>query len=176
MIRIFVDYDGIVIPVPVANVIVVKRGNAKVEIIEEEPFAISSAKMEHMPAPKAPGKAAMFPWVIKMKARIVAPLIMSHPLIIVMNVRRLGMIGLVAERSVIPLCPRFRGSSFRRAILLWMTLRCAVFLRMRCAMRRRWTMRWDVAATNVSRAAAMLLLRRLLFVALRERVMAVEQG
>jgi hypothetical protein len=37
-------------------------------------------------------------------------------------------------------------------------------------------MRWDVAATNVSRAAAMLLLRRLLFVALRERVMAVEQG
>jgi hypothetical protein len=170
VIRIFVNHDRIAIPIPIVDVLVVKRRHAKVKVVKEKTFAVSSANTELMSASEPTVESPVFPWVIEVKASIIPTLIMANPLIVVVNVRRLRMARLVAERPVIRL-----SASFRRAVFLRTRLSATIFLCRADTPRRGWTMRRDVAASNVSRAAATLL-RRLLFFTLRERIIGVEQG
>jgi len=93
---IFVDHDGIAVPIPIIDVVVVIRRDAEIKIVEPEAIAISPAKAVLVLAPESTREAAMFPRMIDMIMSIAAARIMANPRVIVVDVRHLRMIRLIA--------------------------------------------------------------------------------
>ena len=139
VVRIFVDHDGIAVPVPVTGVVVIKGRYAEVEAVEPEAFAVSSSKVKLMAAAKAAVEAAVFPGMIQVVVRIAATGIVTDPMVIVVNVRCVRMVGPIAEGATAIL--RLFGSAILRAAG-------------RSASRGSRTVRWDVAAAHIVSAAA----------------------
>lgn len=140
VVGIFVDHDGIAVPVPVTGVVVIKGRYAEVEAVEPEAFAVSSSKVKLMAAAKAAVEAAVFPGMIQVVVRIAATGIVTDPMVIVVNVRRVRVIGAIAEGATVILRAAF-GSAILRAAG-------------RSASRGSRTVRWDVAAAHIVSAAA----------------------
>jgi hypothetical protein len=165
MIGIFIDHDRIVIPVPIADIIVIVRRHTEVPAVEPEAIAVSSSKMIFVPAPEAARETAMFPRSIEVIVLIVASGIVSNPSVIVVDMRNLRMTRLIAKRTMILLWAAFLWMVFLRPIFLWATLlgttlRGAIFLRAIFGpaifrMRRR-TMCGNVASANIASAPALL--------------------
>ena len=152
MVRIFVDYNLVAIPVPVRDDAVIERSDIPVEITKPEAFAVSACKHEYMLGAKAAREASVGPRVIQVKMRIVRAGTMSHPFIVLgVNVRQIRMTFLVYVNAVLGyssvLVPSCRGRGPGR----------------RCRSR---TVSGDVAAANLRGvaavwfAAAPLLLRK----------------
>jgi hypothetical protein len=93
---IFVDHDGIAIPIPIIDVIIVIRRDAEIKIVEPEAVAVSAAKAILVTPSKAAREAAVFPSMIYMIMGIVTARIVADPRVIVVNVRHLRMIRLIA--------------------------------------------------------------------------------
>ncbi len=112
MIGVVVDYDTVAVPQPVVAETVIIRCYAEVESVEEEPFPISSPQMPDMAFSDASGKAAVFKGMVQVIVRIVTASIVSHPLIIGMDVRSFRVSGLVRRKIspfVRPWCFDSRG-------------------------------------------------------------------
>jgi len=116
VVGIFVDDDGIAVPEPIRGVVVIVGRHTEVEAAEPETFAVSSAKAEHVAAAKAAGEVAVLPSMIDVIVGIVAAGIVANPCVIVVDVRRLGMIGFVLEGASVLLCMAFRCVIFGCAI------------------------------------------------------------
>src|SRR5260370_40336153 len=103
VVGIVVDDDGIAVPIPVIGVVVIVGSYAEVEAAEPEALAVSSAKGIDVTAAKAAGEAAVFPGMIEVIVRVAATGIMADPSAIVVNVRRIRMIGPIAEGASVVL-------------------------------------------------------------------------
>ena len=97
MIGIFVDDDVVAIPEPVATVAEVECANAEVETAEPEAVGAASGEMPDVAAAEASGEVAVFPGMIKMHAGIVAAGVVAYPFAVGVDVRRVGVSGLVVE-------------------------------------------------------------------------------
>ena len=99
MIGVFVDHDRIGIPQPVGNVVIVGRGNTKVEAANPEALSISSYQTENVTRSKSAREATVFKRMIQMEARIVPAGIMSYPLVVGVDVRSFGVSRLIGETA-----------------------------------------------------------------------------
>jgi hypothetical protein len=145
MVRIVVDYDLIVGPIPIVDVCKVKRGDAEVEAVKPKAVGASPANAPDMAAAEATGKAAMLPGMIEMVAGVVSSGIVSHPLPVVMDVRSFGVVRLIAI-----------GGTWRGLLMGRFLTRRGFSLRgfRHCAMGRRRAMFWNVSTTNGVTASA----------------------
>ena len=116
VVRIFVDNDGITVPIPIANVAVVVGGDAEEEAAEPETLAISAAQIVRMTAAEAAGKAAVFPGMVHVIVGIIATGIVADPLVVAMDVRGFRMIGLITEGAMLVLWAAFGCAIFGSAI------------------------------------------------------------
>ena len=156
VVGIFVDDDGIAVPIPVVGVVVVVGSYAEIEAAEPKALAVSSTKVIDVAAAKAAGEAAVFPGMIEMIVRVAATGIMADPSAIVVDVRRIRMTLPIAEGASVVLRVAFRAAIIRTA-----TLGAAILRAVRWgASRGRRTVRGNVAAayivstTSVSTTAA----------------------
>ena len=101
MVRVLVDYDLVAIPEPVIAEIEVVGGYAEVETTEPETLPVPSSQAEDMAAAEAAGEVPVFPWMIEVVMRIVAPGIVPNPFIVGMNVGCFGMALLVRKVAVL---------------------------------------------------------------------------
>src|SRR5271168_1537189 len=106
VIRIVINYNLIGIPQPIPAIPQIKRRDAEVEPAEPESRRSPSGQMPHMPATESARKVPVLPRMIQVVVRIVLPGIMSDPLAIRMNVRRVRMTLFVHIRMI-----RFDGMS-----------------------------------------------------------------
>ena len=112
MIGIFVNDDGIALPIPIANIVVIIRSYAERETVEPEAIATSAAETEHMATAKTTRKAAMFPRTIHVIVGIIASRVVANPLVIVVNVRCFRVIGSIAEGAILLLIAGFGRAIF----------------------------------------------------------------
>lgn len=113
VIRVFVNYDVIGVPVPVIAVTDVVRSHTKKETAKREPIWSASRKMPYMAFAKATGKAAVLPRMIEMVVRVIATRAVSDPdITLCVNVRSFGVARLIGEST------RRRMLSFRGKLML----------------------------------------------------------
>jgi hypothetical protein len=143
VVRVFVNHDGIALPIPIINVIIIIGGHAEEEAAEPEAFAVASAQVVNVTTAKAAREATMFPGTIEVIMGIITTGIVTNPSVIPMDVGSLRMVWSITERAI---------------FLLWVSLSPAISLSARSISRWRWTMCGHVAMPNVASAAAMLLL------------------
>jgi len=101
MVRVFVDYDVITVPEPVATAADVKGSNAKVEAAEPESAGTASREVPDMAAAETSAKVAVLPGMVEVKSGIIASGIVPNPFAVVVHVRGFGMAFLIAERRVV---------------------------------------------------------------------------
>lgn len=109
VVGIFVDHDVVAIPEPAVAVADVVGSDAEVEAAEPETIGSASGEPPDVTAAKAAGKASVFPRMIEMVVRVVAAGVMADPLAIGVDMRRVGMTGVVVEVTVLL---RGRGMRF----------------------------------------------------------------
>ena len=97
MVRIFVNDDVVAVPEPIAAEANVIRGYAEIEAAEPETVGTASGEMSDVAAAEAAGKASVLPGMIEVVVRVVAARVMANPFAVRMDVRRVGMSGLVVE-------------------------------------------------------------------------------
>lgn len=105
VVRIGVQHDVIRVPQPVAAIVIVVRCDAEVEPTEAETVSVAALEPIDVAAADFTGEVPMLPGPIQVIVGVVAASVMTNPLIILrVNVRGLGMSGLVAiARALIAL-------------------------------------------------------------------------
>ena len=167
VVRVFVDHDGIVVPLPIADVVIVVWRYAEKPVVEPKPVAAAASQMIDMPAPESAGKVTVLPNMVNVVMRVIAPAVMADPSIVAVDVRRLRMLRAVAVRA-----PLLLPMIFFRPTLLRVRLWRAIFLSPilgaapRSAVRGRRTVGWNVAATDIARASALFVRGRRLVLSL----------
>ena len=156
VVRIVVDNNGIAVPVPVIGVVVIVGSYAEVEAAKPKALAVSSSQTVFMTAAKAACEAAMFPGMIQVIVRVAAAGIVAHPIVIVVDVRRVGMIGPIAEGATVVL-----RTAVLSAILLAAIFGCAIVVSAilgRAILRSVWRrpVLGNVAAPNIVSTTAAL--------------------
>jgi hypothetical protein len=99
VVGIFVDYDVVSTPIPVAAEPDVKGGNAEVEATEPEASGASAGQVPDVPPSESSGKTAVFPRMVEMKTGIIVSVIVADPLSVVMDVGSLRVAFEVASAS-----------------------------------------------------------------------------
>jgi len=150
VVGIFVDDDGIAVPIPVVGVVVVVGSYAEIEAAEPKALAVSSANVIDVAAAKAAGEAAVFPGMIEMIVRVAATGIVADPSAIVVDVRRIRMTLPIAEGASVVLRVGIRAAIIGTAILGAAILRAV----RRGASRRSGTVVGNVAAAYIVGTAA----------------------
>jgi hypothetical protein len=112
VVRIFVNDDGIALPIPIANIAVIIRGYAEGETVEPEAIAVPAAETKHVATAKTTCKAAVLPGAIHVIAGIVASRVVANPLVIVVYVRCFRVIGSITEGAILLLI-----AGLRRAVV-----------------------------------------------------------
>ena len=111
VIRIVVEDDVVIIPIPVIAIADVEGCDAEIVSAEPEAARTTAPKTPDMAASDGEREVAVLPGMVKMEAGVVASGVMSYPAVVGMNVRGLGMAGLVTE-----------GLVLFRLLLFWMLL------------------------------------------------------
>ncbi len=101
MIRVIVDDDVIVGPIPAIYISHIKGSDTEVVPTEPETTRTASPNPPHETRPEAAFEVAVLPGMVQMESGVVPPLIVSHPFTILVDVRGLGMSFLIAEGRVI---------------------------------------------------------------------------
>jgi hypothetical protein len=94
---IVIDHDVVVVPEPVVSVVVIVLRELEVEAANAEPFAIAATKAPDVLRANASREASVFPRMVQMIVGVPAARVVSHPNIILVNVRGLGMVGLIVK-------------------------------------------------------------------------------
>ena len=148
MIGVVVDYDLVVIPVPVPCVAEIERSNAEVEAVKPKAVGTASANAPDVAASEAAGEASMFEGAVEVVASVIPPGVVSNPLAVVVNVRGFGVAGLITI-----------GGSWR-GFLVWGGFLAGRSSLLRSsshgAVRRRRTVGRDVSATDGVTAGLMV--------------------
>ena len=100
MIRVFVDDDVITIPEPAITEADIHRGDAEVEAAEPKATGAASRQVPDMASTEAACEAPVLLGMIEVVVRIVAPGVVADPLAVGMDVRCVGVPGLVVVVTV----------------------------------------------------------------------------
>jgi hypothetical protein len=100
VIGIVIDHDWIGIPKPVAHIGQIKRSNAEIPVVEKEPVGSAACKAVGMAASDAAGEMTVLPGMSETEPGIVAGGV-PHPLIVLVNMGRLGVPGLISEIALL---------------------------------------------------------------------------
>src|SRR5258707_381652 len=99
MIRIVIDHDIVVVPEPIATIVIIVGPDLEEEVTHEEPLAVAAVHPPDMLRANTEGEASMFPRMVHMKVRVAAAVVMSYPPIVLMHMRELGMIRMIVESA-----------------------------------------------------------------------------
>src|ERR1700736_1963229 len=100
MVGIVIDHDVVSTPVPTAAITNIVGGNREEEAADAEALWATSPKSPNMAPTDGSGKMSVLPRPVDVIVRIGAAGVMPDPLVILgVNVRSLGMPGLVSERA-----------------------------------------------------------------------------
>ena len=175
IVGIVVENDVIAIPVPVADVAEIGGGNAEKESAKPEALRSATLKSPDMARAYLTGKAPVLPRMIKVIALIVAPGIVSDPLIVVdVHVGRVRVPLAVIKLAIIRnLATSTSASVTSSAIVLHRVVVSHRIVRSFVARRRRPALR-DVPSTDLGMAAliATALLRAMLLTTTLRRAAA----
>jgi hypothetical protein len=100
VIGIVIDHDWIGIPKPVAHIGQIKRSNAEIPVVEKEPVGSAACKAVGMAASDAAGEMTVLPGMSETEPGIVAGGV-PHPLIVLVNMGRFGVPGLISEIALL---------------------------------------------------------------------------
>jgi hypothetical protein len=101
MVGIVVDHDIVIVPKPVAAIVIVIWRDLKEKAANIEPVSTAAAQPPNVPRAKAGGEMPVLPRMVKMIVGIVAAGIMSYPAIIFsMDVGSLWVAFLIAEAGM----------------------------------------------------------------------------
>src|SRR5579863_7571193 len=100
MIRVFVNDDVVGIPEPAVHKANVIRGNAPIPIPETEAVRVAAGQVPMVRGAEAAFKPPMFPWIVQVIVRIVTPGVVADPALAVVDMRGIGMAGVVAVVGV----------------------------------------------------------------------------
>jgi hypothetical protein len=139
VVRIVVDDDVVRGPVPVATVVEVVGGYAEVESAEPETAWATATETPDVSAANLTGKMSVLPGMIEMIVGVAASCV-SDPGVIAVNVRCIGMAGLVNVR-------RTPASRLSTSVRSWSHGRAAD---------RSWTVGGNVASTDLMRRRSCL--------------------
>lgn len=155
VIRIVVDNDVIVVPIPIINVAEIEGSYA--EVISAEPEAVGPATTQapHVTRSDSALEAAMLPGAVEVEPGIAAAIGVANPLVILVNVRSFRVRGFIAIGSARLIFLAWAGGLFARRGL---PLRCSLG---RAASRtaRRNVSATDAVAASSSVAAPCIMLR-----------------
>ncbi len=117
VVRIIVDDDVIVIPIPAVAIAKVIRRHRKEESANREPVRPASAQPPHMPRPNPALKMPMLPRMVHMVVVVPSTAVMPNPSVVLgVYVWGLGMALLVAKSPpVVSLARSLRSRYWRRA-------------------------------------------------------------
>jgi hypothetical protein len=101
VVGVVVDHDVVIIPVPVTAIADVEGCDAEIVSAEPEAAGTTAPKTPDMTAPDSKRKVAVLPGMVEVEAGIIVSVIVTHPVVVGMNVRGFGVAGLVAERLVL---------------------------------------------------------------------------
>jgi hypothetical protein len=107
MVGILVNYYLVRIPKPIIAKGKVVGGNTKVEPVKPKTLPVSSAKPEDMARAEPAREVPMLPRMIEVVVRVTSARIMPHPLSVRMDVRGVGVPGLIAKIAILR-----RGGTF----------------------------------------------------------------
>ena len=97
VVGIFVDDNVIAVPEPIPAEPDVVGCDAEVETAEPEAAGTASSEMPDVAAAETAGEVTVLPGVIDMVVRIVAASVVTDPLAVGVDMRSVGMAGLVGE-------------------------------------------------------------------------------
>lgn len=95
VVGIVVDHNLVAVPIPIVAVGIVIGCDAEIEAAEPEAFAIAAGDPPDVATANAAGETAMLPDTIEMIVGIIAAGFVADPLVIVVNVRSVGMIPFI---------------------------------------------------------------------------------
>ena len=151
MVGVIVENDVVIVPIPVVDVAEIKGRDAEIVASEPEAVRTTAAQAPHTIGPQSSFEVSVIPGMIEMKSRIPASIVVSDPLVVVVNVRCFRMALLISEGSTFA---AFSGSGLAGRLL---ARRCLVFASM---------ISGGTASRNVSAAD---MAARLIVIVLRER-------
>jgi hypothetical protein len=154
MIWIVVYHDVVAVPQPIVGVVIVVRRDVPVKAAEPETVAASAFEAINVIAANFAAEVSVFPNVVLVVTCIVAPSVMTDPLIVLsMHVRSFGMAWLVAIR-----CPPLVAARTTAALVAALCLNLATrttaatsvaALWLSAAAVRRWAVSGYVTAANL---------------------------
>jgi hypothetical protein len=97
------DADIVAVPIPIAAVAGIDRRDVEVITTEPEPSRAASLQAPDMPVPETAVKTAVLPGVVDMEADILAPVVVTDPLSVAMDMRSFGMIVTIATETLVRL-------------------------------------------------------------------------
>jgi hypothetical protein len=126
VVGIGIEHDVVVIPEPVAGIVVVVWRDLEVEAVDVESLAAAAVKPPDVPRADRAIEASVFPGMIEMIVGIVASGVVSHPLVILrVDVRGFGMVRLIAEGApLLIFLRRWRGTAIGLRAGGWRTTTC----------------------------------------------------
>ena len=95
MIGVVVDDDVIGVPQPAVDIVYVPGRDRPVPVVEIEAAWIASAEPPNVVRPEATRPAAVLPWMVHVIVGVVAAGVMPNPYFAFINMRRIGMVGLI---------------------------------------------------------------------------------
>jgi len=101
MIGVIVDHDIVAVPKPVVGVGKIERGDAEVEAAKPETAGIATLDAPPVSPAEAAVEAAVLPGVIEMESGILPPIVVAHPLTVVVDVRGFGVTVTVAIGALV---------------------------------------------------------------------------
>ena len=99
VVGVLINHDLVTVPEPVVAEAIVIGGNAKIKASKPEALRAATGQDPNVPGAESPGKMSVLPRMIEVIVGVGAAGIVSNPLAIRMNVRRLRVTGGVAEVS-----------------------------------------------------------------------------
>lgn len=149
VIRVFIDYDLIGVPVPIIAITDVVGSHTKIETAKPEPIRTTSREAPFVALAEATGKVAVLPRMIEMVVWIIGAGVVSNPDVApCVNVRRIWVARLIGEvaRRWFASSRLSRSRAFLRGV-------CGSDLMGRTASWSR-PMSWYMSATNLRMALA----------------------
>lgn len=105
VVRIFIDYDAVAVPIPVVAVLILEWGCCEVVAVKPETVRTAASQHPDMPGAKSADEASMLPRMIHVETAIVATPVVANPAAIGVNVRRVRVVVPVTKMMVVRVMP-----------------------------------------------------------------------
>jgi hypothetical protein len=119
VIGIVVDHNRIGVPEPIVTEGNVVWGHTEEESVEPETSRAAPGEPEDVTASDASGETTMLERMIDRIVAVAASRVMSNPVTVAIDVRRIGMSGTIAERRMVSVSVLFRLTLDRVGTMRW---------------------------------------------------------